>query len=66
MDTSGIITTIAGSGYTISSALSSTLIVSENLNPRSILVTPVAITIDSVGNIYFSDNQNLRIRKIYK
>jgi sugar lactone lactonase YvrE len=57
INTSGIITTIAGNG-TIGFSGDGGLAIS------SVLGRPTGITLDSIGNIYFLDRDNNRIRKI--
>jgi len=58
INTSGIITTIAGTG---------TLGISGDNGPATTaeLNRPVGITIDENNNIYFADTYNHRVRKIY-
>jgi len=57
VDTSGIITTIAGTGYGGYSGDGGPAIYAE-------LFFPIGIATDGPGNIYFSDQANQRIRKI--
>ncbi len=59
VDTSGIITTIAGKGTVGYSGDGGAALNAQLSNPYS-------IAIDNVGNIYFADNGNNRIRKIRK
>ena len=66
VDTSGIITTVAGNGYKALVNIPHTTTILENENPTNDFIAPGAITVDSVGNIYYLDNRNNRMRKIYK
>jgi sugar lactone lactonase YvrE len=55
VDTSGIITTIAGGGVTLG----------DNGNATSAqLLSPVDVSGDNNGNLYIADNGNYRIRKV--
>ncbi|MDP3261205.1 MAG: RHS repeat-associated core domain-containing protein [Thermodesulfovibrionales bacterium] len=57
IDTSGIITTVAGNGQQGFSG-------DGTLATQAKLGYPTDIAVDSVGNIYFIDNTNNRIRKV--
>lgn len=56
VDTSGIITTVAGSGIGITSGDSGPALTA--------VFTPADVAVDSAGNIYIDDEQNSGIRKV--
>lgn len=60
VDTSGIITTIAGSGAYGVGAFSG----DNGLAVMALLFTPWGIAVDDTGSIFFADQNNNRIRKI--
>jgi len=58
VDTSGIITTVAGNGYFGFDG--------DNIPATSAkLATPIAVAIDISGNLYFTDHGSHRIRKVH-
>lgn len=58
VDTSGIITTIAGTGGCDFGG-------DNGLAVNAKFCGPIGLAIDSSGNLFFSDSDNFRIRKIY-
>ena len=57
VDTTGVITTIAGNGTAGSIGDGGAAAAAE-------IYAPVGITLDAAGNLYFADSKNNRIRKI--
>jgi hypothetical protein len=66
IDTAGIITTVAGTGYGIDSTFSCITCYSGDGGPATMarLYNPHGICLDQYENIYFADAGNNRIRKI--